>query len=63
MAITRLACRASSLVEAAVAGADLDDQLVRSDVEPADDVLGVTPTAEEVLREPATRATRLTRAA
>ena len=44
----------------AVSGADLDDQLVRADVEPADDVLGETPTAKEVLREPATRTARMT---
>ena len=50
------------LSQAAVACADLDDQLVRADVEPADDVLGETPTAKEVLREPATRAARWTHA-
>ena len=35
--------------EPAVAGADLDDQLVRLDVETANDVGGETPTAEKVL--------------
>jgi hypothetical protein len=49
--------------EPAVAGAELDDQLVRPYVEAADDVVGEPPTAEEVLGEPATRAPRMTRAA
>ena len=60
--MTRRALPRERFRKATVAGADLDDQLVRPHVEAADDVVCEPPTAEEVLREPAARAPRMTRA-